>query len=572
MTSHLQFPPIYLLPVHLEADKLHSLEEQIPTLTYDPSEADVIVGNVHKPERALFELRRRDISFRAPESDERIDRTSGVKRRKISETRSREQSRVLKVAKLKWFTDSVEQGHVLPLDDYLVIEVEQRAEGNHPPRTAQGQIISIPAAPTTPERPTTGRYRYRRGAGTSPKLPPLLRRTTSEEASIPPVPEFLSTPYSCQRPTPVDPPNSSFVDELKKIRKARILAGDAVGVRAYSSSIASVAAYPHLLRSQHEVAGLPGCGRKIAELYKEWKETGKTEEAGQIDRDPRLATISLFYDIWGVGDVTAREFYNKGWRDLDDVVEYGWSHLTRVQQIGVKYYDDLKVRIPRKEVEYIADTILDHARKIDPGFEMAIVGSYRRGRPSSGDVDVIISHRDEALTHFLVGKLVVMLEEGGFVTHTLTLSTKNSEREQETLPWKGGQSASGGGFDTLDKALLMWRTPEGLGPNSEVTSPGGEQARLHRRVDIIVSPWKTVGCAIIGWTGGTTFERDLRRYCKAEKGFKFDSSGIRNRVDGSWVDLEEGALGKSPDMNVSERRVFAGLGLEWRPPEERCTG
>lgn len=64
-----------------------------------------------------------------------------------------------------------------------------------------------------------------------------------------------------------------------------------------------------------EVARFPGCGRKIAELYQEWKDTGKTREAGEIDADQRLSVLALFYDIWGVGDVTARDFYNKGERD-----------------------------------------------------------------------------------------------------------------------------------------------------------------------------------------------------------------------------------------------------------------
>ena len=59
---------------------------------------------------------------------------------------------------------------------------------------------------------------------------------------------------------------------------------------------------------------MPGCGRKIAELYQEWKDTGKTGEAGEVDDDPRLTVLALFYDIWGVGDVTARDFYKKGER------------------------------------------------------------------------------------------------------------------------------------------------------------------------------------------------------------------------------------------------------------------
>lgn len=250
-------------------------------------------------------------------------------------------------------------------------------------------------------------------------------------------------------------------------------------------------------------------------------------------------------------------------------MEFGWNSLTRVQQIGVKYYDDLKLGIPRREVEFIANTILSHARAIDPGFEMTIVGGYRRGKQASGDVDLVLSHRDEALTQFFVGRLVMALEESDFISHTLTLSNRNSERGQQPLVWKG-VSGQGSGFDTLDKAMLVWQTPAGLGPGEESTRKGAPRPR--RRVDIIVSPWKTVGCAIIGWTGGTTFQRDLRRYCKVEKRLKFDSSGIRSRTDGSWVDFEAGALGKSPDMLTSEKRVFSGLELEWRPPEERCTG
>ena len=247
-----------------------------------------------------------------------------------------------------------------------------------------------------------------------------------------------------------------------------------------------------------------------------------------------------------------------GWRDLDDVVEYGWGSLSRVQQIGVKYYDEFLLKIPRAEVEEIGKTILQHARRIDCGFEMTIVGGYRRGKNESGDVDVIVSHHNEDMTLNLVERLVLSLEQESFITHTLSLWTRNSERKQAPLPWKGEGRGWGAGFDTLDKALVVWQDAR------QADAP-------HRRVDIIVSPWKTVGCAVLGWSGETTFQRDLRQYCKNEKSLKFDSSGIRSRVDGSWVDLESDG-GLAADMEEAEKRVFAGLGLTWRPPHERCTG
>lgn len=257
---------------------------------------------------------------------------------------------------------------------------------------------------------------------------------------------------------------------------------------------------------------------------------------------------------------------------MDDLVEHAWGSLSRVQQIGIKYYDEFLLPIPRDEVEAIAATVVAHARRLDDGFQMVIVGSYRRGKAQSGDVDVVLSHRDEAHTLNVIEPLVASLEESRFVTHTLSLSRRNSERGQWPAAWQGSGSRRGSatsGFDTLDKALVVWQDPRGPGEE------GKQGAPAHRRVDIIVSPWKTAGCAVLGWSGGTTFQRDLRRYSRHEKNWRFDSSGIRSRADGAWVDVEGeggGWAGPAPDMETAERRVFAGLGLEYRRPEERCTG
>lgn len=37
----------------------------------------------------------------------------------------------------------------------------------------------------------------------------------------------------------------------------------------------------------------------------------------------------------------------------------------------------------------------------------------------------------------------------------------------------------------------------------------------YRRVDIIFSPLKTYGAAVLGWTGSRQFERDLRRIAQS---------------------------------------------------------
>lgn len=92
---------------------------------------------------------------------------------------------------------------------------------------------------------------------------------------------------------------------------------------------------------------------------------------------------------------------------------------------------------------------------------------------------------------------------------------------------------------------------------------------IHRRVDLIIAPWRAWGTAIVGWTGGTTFERDLRLWAKKKKGLKFDSGGITDRASGQSVQL-------MPDKDMgavdAEKQVFERLGLDYIPPTMRNTG
>ena len=65
----------------------------------------------------------------------------------------------------------------------------------------------------------------------------------------------------------------------------------------------------------------------------------------------------------------------------------------------------------------------------------------------------------------------------------------------------------------------------------------------------------------------------MRRYAKHARRWKFDSSGVRDRATGAWLDLERwrDAKTRAPTWQEAERRVFDGLGLPFREPWERCT-
>ncbi len=277
----LEFPVIFLLRANLDAETIAELEGQIPSLTYDAKEAEVFLGRMTHRGRALLELRKCNIhdteevfaevreDFPLPPEAKRR-RISGSQDRAIgsdSETKPEDggtsmpsasrasgaAGETIKVVKISWFTDSIKSGTILPIKEYLLYEgrralsspqlaTRPRSQGPDILRRAKADIRS--GKFYSPKK-TQDRH-------SSPTIPALLQETTVEhdaDPDLPPIPEYLHTRYACQRPTPVNPPNKAFIDELKKIRVVRTLTGDAIGVRSYSSMIASLAAYPHMLSS-----------------------------------------------------------------------------------------------------------------------------------------------------------------------------------------------------------------------------------------------------------------------------------------------------------------------------------
>ncbi|EEP75931.1 conserved hypothetical protein [Uncinocarpus reesii 1704] len=717
------FPSTFVLPTHLTLEELHEVEESLTacgaSVTYDVTEARLVLGKLSQKKRAALELRARGVWTEEitpgpvetpdppPLKRRRLDKPANaveaVKEPQIvdlgleSELDEEDgfdgsnngQKRILKpsetapvprsilslspprnsdirVVKLEWLRESLAARSCLPLTSFTVYHANKISRPETPKETKSVSVLgsehdSVVSTPQSPSRQRDGEpqgilERAKADAATAPRSrfvpaaersrrprisqdgspsskkvrPKLYRQTTSEHeqaAPLPPAPDWVrdNVIYACLRSAPLHPPNEEFINQLLKVKRIRELTLDDIGVRAYSTSIAAIAAYPYPLQTPEEVLTIPGCETRIANWFAEWKQSpdGSLEAANQLDTDPVYSTLNLFYNIWGIGAKSARDFYyHRQWRDLDDVVEQGWDSLSRVQQIGVKYYDEFMEGIPRTEVEYIAKVVLEHARRVRPGsdydgkgIECIIVGGYRRGKERSGDVDMILSHRDEAVTHNLVYDVVASLEQEGWITHTLALHLTNSLRDQQPLPYRGETARGKHHFDTLDKALVVWQDPhfEGSCPSTEsvleevegetgesgtsaqptpsnlendTNTPTGQDTQasgntpnlpvstkrnpnLHRRVDIIVSPWRSIGCAVLGWSGETTFERDLRRYAKKMHNWKFDSSGIRAREGsgGRVIDLES----KGETWQERERLVMEGLGVGWRPPEERCT-
>ncbi|PYI01196.1 Nucleotidyltransferase [Aspergillus sclerotiicarbonarius CBS 121057] len=644
-------PPISVLPTHLSLESLHKVEENLikrdARLTYDISEARLVLGKIGQEKRAALELRSRGIwtePISKPEpprkrrrvvresekpaghadidlSTETEDEEDGMKSRHdpsrhlnrtqtlspsaesttinpsaaSSVSSSVEQPDTISVVKLDWLDQCLQAQELLPADPYVIYIARRVPRHAEPPKTTiiSSDIIQRAKQDTASRPPTPPTQHHPRTHDTARNPPKLYRTTTSENDEaipIPPAPDWVKNHvlYACLRSAPLHPPNEAFINQLIKIRQIRELTLDEIGVRAYSTSIAAIAAYPYEFRRPSEILALPGCDTKIANLFYEYQQspTGTLSAATPLSTDPALQILNTFYNIWGVGAKTAREFYySRHWTTLDDIIEHGWASLTRVQQIGVKYYDEFLCGIPRPEVQQIAHIVTHHANLARPtpnnntntDIQCIITGGYRRGKPLCGDVDLILTHPDEELTKSLIIDVIAALESAGWITHTLALHLMTSHRDQQTLPYRASTTTNDPTvkhFDTLDKALVIWQDPhfnDPTPPPPSTESPHQTRKRNpnpHRRVDIIISPWRTIGCAVLGWSGDKTFERDLRRYVKKTRGWKFDSSGVRDRDSGGRVVDLEAAGGTWEER---ERLVMEGLGIGWRGAEERCT-
>ncbi|KAG6510340.1 hypothetical protein ZIOFF_028350 [Zingiber officinale] len=144
----------------------------------------------------------------------------------------------------------------------------------------------------------------------------------------------------------------------------------------------------------HGAAGKVGnlsLGVMVARIH-EILSTGKLSKLEHFENDEKVKTVSLFGEVWGIGPVTALKLYENGHHTLDDLKQD--DSLSTAQKIGLKYFDDIKKRIPRHEVKDMEMLLQKAGQELLPGMIIVCGGSYRRGKASCGDLDIVITHPD----------------------------------------------------------------------------------------------------------------------------------------------------------------------------------
>ena len=384
--------------------------------------------------------------------------------------------------------------------------------------------------------------------------------------------------YACQAGGPRTFEDNEKIASMLDALATQYKATDEWRNYAYSKAAKKIRGLSYVIETSEQVAAMRGIGKKTCKKIDEVLQTGRLRRLEIMQNDPRMQArpprphdlpsrrrrrrrvcsrdthtsrvrralpqvVSELMKVHGVGKATAMEWYTRGIRSIDDALEAGVMNAT--QKLASRFWRDLDERIPRTEVEEIAravrsalDSLLvadgypNHAAKLHSVIEARPCGSYRRGKPSSGDVDVLITRRDGRAWQDVLGKVLRALEANGVEIHHLSMPDASVE----------GCSQSYNGIIRL---------------------PGHA---LHRRLDLKLYPPQEYAYALLYFTGSDHFNRSMRHFAKA-KGYSLSDHGIVRAHKQGSNNVVRGVVNLVKAN--TEQDIFRALGLLFREPGDR---
>jgi NAD-dependent DNA ligase/DNA polymerase/3'-5' exonuclease PolX len=309
--------------------------------------------------------------------------------------------------------------------------------------------------------------------------------------------------------------NEKFIELMEKLADIMLKQGEQFRARAYQKAQETIMAYPGDIMSPNDLKGKPGIGSTIMEKLNEYVETGTLKVLEREKNNP----VNILAEVYGIGPKKAKELVENGITSIAQLRE-NQQMLNDIQKVGLRYYEDVLKRIPRSEIEEYKNIFESDFNKVatsDSKFE--IVGSYRRGAQSSGDIDVIITSDSPRVFINFIDELIkkkIILE---------ILSRGPT------------------------KCLVMAKIPS---------------SDSVRRVDFLYTGLEEFPFAILYFTGSKIFNT-VMRHIALENGYTMNEHGI-NKMEGK-------KKGDKVDHHfTSEKDIFDFLGLEYKAPTERTDG
>ena len=165
-----------------------------------------------------------------------------------------------------------------------------------------------------------------------------------------------------------------------------------------NKAISSIQSYTKEILSGTQLkTDISGIGDKISKRIDEILDPNFSGTLKELEnQDLKEDSYNELMSIYGVGNSRAKKWIEennvRNIEDLKKEVSKGNIKITKNIETGLKYFDDLKQRIPREEIDVVKEIIQKELKKINPQLLFEICGSYRRKNETSGDIDILISH------------------------------------------------------------------------------------------------------------------------------------------------------------------------------------
>jgi len=189
-----------------------------------------------------------------------------------------------------------------------------------------------------------------------------------------------------------------IISKLSKLQEIHKLLGDRFRADAYLNGIRIIRNYQGTLpRNKKDLKEIDGIGKGLSEKIEEIISTGRLKKLEELENDPSIKSILQLTRIVGIGPKLSKKLIKSkitSIQQLKQKVQDGEIKLTNSQSLGLKYFDDLNTRIPRNEIEKFEKKLHKIVNKTDPDLSAQIMGSYIRGQSNSGDIDILLSHKN----------------------------------------------------------------------------------------------------------------------------------------------------------------------------------
>ena len=272
------------------------------------------------------------------------------------------------------------------------------------------------------------------------------------------------------------------------------------------------------IRTIEDLNGVKGIGVKIGEKIEELITTGKVQAVENANKDEHNDIITSLMTIHGIGPSKAKVLVEEhNIRSIDDL-KNNMELLNDKQKIGLMYVHDFQQRIPRKEMDVHSELLRRSILSVDKDFEFQITGSYRRMAQTSGDIDILITHKnDPSNVEELFKSVIDNLKKEGYITDVFA---------------EGGK-----------KCLAVCRL---------------KRYKHFRRIDLLYTNKKEFPFAVLYFTGDAGFNVAMRSYCLS-KGLSLSEHGFKDENTGKFTEV----------AFETEHDIFAYLGLEYVEPKDR---